>query len=94
VVAPTPRGWKVVHSSSLGIERSDFSADTVANDPMATRQPTEDEMRDVHVSDIQQRMMRGEYHVDTQAVAAAILRRVLSGTGLGAADVDPQEPCS
>jgi hypothetical protein len=93
-VASTPPGRKVVHSSSLGIERADLSADNRANDPMVTRQPTGDEMHDVHVSDIQQRIVRREYRVDTQAVAAAILRRLQSGSGLGSTDVDPQDPCS
>lgn len=51
--------------------------------------------RDMRLSDIQQQVASGEYRVDNQAVADAIVRRLLAGRGLGPRDDgSPQDECS
>jgi hypothetical protein len=87
---PRPNG-KLVHFRSIGIETSGLSADILARDPMVT-QPTGQDMSDGRLSDLQGRVGRGEYRVDTQAVAEAILRRLLGGDLPGRQP--PHDPCS
>ena len=69
-----------------------MSADTDRGEAMPT-DLTGHDMRDGRLTDIQQRIGRGEYRVDTQAVASAILRRLLAG-GEPPGGRPPQEPCS
>ena len=45
---------------------------------------------EVKVTALRDQIQSGDYRVDTQAVADAILRRLLAGHGLGLA----QNPCS
>jgi hypothetical protein len=87
---PRPKG-KLVHFSSVGIQAPGLSADILARDPMVT-QPTGQDTSDERLSDLQGRVGRGEYRVDTQAVADAILRRLL-GVDLPGRQ-PPHAPCS
>jgi anti-sigma28 factor (negative regulator of flagellin synthesis) len=48
----------------------------------------------MRISEIQQQVGRGEYSVDTHAVADAILRRLLQEQKLGRAGEHPQGECS
>jgi hypothetical protein len=48
----------------------------------------------MRVSEIQQQVGRGEYRVDTHAVAEAILRRLLQEQTLGGSGTRPQGECS
>jgi anti-sigma-28 factor FlgM len=50
--------------------------------------------RDMRIVEIQQQVGRGEYRVDTHAVADAILRRLLLEQKLGSPGKRPQEECS
>jgi hypothetical protein len=49
---------------------------------------------EVRVTAIREQVQSGDYHVDAQAVADAILRRLLSGTQLGAGASRAQNECS
>jgi hypothetical protein len=52
-------------------------------------------LRDMRLSDIQRQVARGEYRVDNQAVANAIVRRLLAGRGVGPGDDrHAQDECS
>jgi hypothetical protein len=84
-------GRKLVHFRRIGIEAPGLSADTLARNSMVT-QPTGHDMRDGRLNDIQRQVVRGEYRVDPQAVADAILRRLLGDDGLGGPP--PHDPCS
>ena len=57
-------------------------------DPMGERN------RDMRIVEIQQQVGRGEYRVDTNAVADAILRRLLGAQKLGGSAQRPQGECS
>lgn len=48
----------------------------------------------MRISEIQDQVGRGEYRVDTHAVAEAILRRLLQEQKLGGARKRPQAECS
>jgi len=48
----------------------------------------------LRLTQIQEQVGRGEYRVDTQAVADAILRRLLGGVAVPAGPKLPQEECS
>ena len=50
--------------------------------------------REMRISEIQDQVGRGEYRVDTHAVAEAILRRLLHEQTLGGAGKRPQGECS
>jgi anti-sigma28 factor (negative regulator of flagellin synthesis) len=50
--------------------------------------------RDMRISEIQQQVGRGEYRVDTHAVAEAILRRLLQEQKMGGLGERPQGECS
>jgi hypothetical protein len=49
---------------------------------------------EVSVTAIREQVARGDYQVDPQAVADAILRRLLSGAGLGSGVARAQSECS
>ena len=83
---------KPVHSEWIDIEPRDLSADIPGRDSMVTR-PTGHDMRDRRLNDIQRQIGRGEYRVDTEAVADAIVRRLLGGPPVGSPPAS-QEPCS
>ena len=52
-------------------------------------------LRDMRLSEIQRQVGRGEYRVDNQAVADAIVRRLLAGRGVGPGDDRrAQDECS
>jgi anti-sigma28 factor (negative regulator of flagellin synthesis) len=61
---------------------------------MGHTQPTGEGNRDMRISDIQDQVGRGEYRVDTHAVAEAILRRLLLEQTLGGSGKRPQGECS
>lgn len=61
---------------------------------MGSQQLPGDEEHNMRVSDIQDRIGRGEYQVDNQAVAAAIVARLLQGHRLAAVEPSAQEECS
>ena len=48
----------------------------------------------MRISEIQEQIGRGEYHVDTHAVAEAIVRRLLQEHKLPAAGKRSQDECS
>ena len=48
----------------------------------------------MRISEIQEQVGRGEYRVDTHAVADAILRRLSARAEAGASGKRPQEECS
>jgi hypothetical protein len=49
----------------------------------------------MQLSELQEQIGRGEYHVDPQAVALAILRRLLDGQQISPAEPKPaQSECS
>jgi hypothetical protein len=48
----------------------------------------------MRIVEIQQQVGRGEYRVDTNAVAEAILRRLLGDQTLGGSGKRPQGECS
>jgi anti-sigma28 factor (negative regulator of flagellin synthesis) len=50
--------------------------------------------RDMRIVEIQQQVGRGEYRVDTHAVADAILRRLLGAQAPGGPNQRPQGECS
>jgi anti-sigma28 factor (negative regulator of flagellin synthesis) len=50
--------------------------------------------RDMRIVEIQQQVGRGEYRVDTHAVAEAILRRLLQEQTPGGSGQRSQEECS
>lgn len=50
--------------------------------------------RDMRISEIQEQVGRGEYRVDTHAVADAILRKLLQEQRLGGSGTRPQGECS
>jgi hypothetical protein len=57
-------------------------------------QPMGEGNRDMRIVEIQQQVGRGEYCVDTRAVADAILRRLLADQRLGGSWKRPQGECS
>ncbi|HXD67139.1 MAG TPA: flagellar biosynthesis anti-sigma factor FlgM [Solirubrobacteraceae bacterium] len=57
-------------------------------------QPIGEGNREMRISEIQDQVGRGEYRVDTHAVAAAILRRLLHEQQLGGSGQRPQGECS
>ena len=57
-------------------------------------QPIGEGNRDMRIVEIQQQVGRGEYRVDTHAVADAILRRLLAEPKLGGSGKRPQDECS
>jgi anti-sigma28 factor (negative regulator of flagellin synthesis) len=57
-------------------------------------QPMGEGNRDMRISEIQNQVGRGEYRVDTHAVAEAILRRLLQEQKLSASSDRPQGECS
>jgi anti-sigma28 factor (negative regulator of flagellin synthesis) len=57
-------------------------------------QPTGEGNRDMRVSELQEQVGRGEYRVDTHAVAEAILRRLLLRPDAAASAKRPQGECS
>jgi hypothetical protein len=50
--------------------------------------------RDMRISELQEQLGRGEYRVDTHAVADAILRRLLQEQKLGGSGKPRQGECS
>ena len=50
--------------------------------------------RDMRISEIQEQVGRGEYRVDTHAVAEAILRKLLLRAAAGGSGKRPQGECS
>jgi hypothetical protein len=48
----------------------------------------------MRIIEIQEQVGRGEYHVDTNAVADAIVRRLLQGHKLSASGKRSQQECS
>jgi anti-sigma28 factor (negative regulator of flagellin synthesis) len=57
-------------------------------------QPMGEGNRDMRISEIQQQVGRGEYRVDTHAVAEAILRRLLQEQKMDGLGERPQGECS
>jgi hypothetical protein len=57
-------------------------------------QPMGEGNRDMRISEIQQQVGRGEYRVDTHAVADAILRKLLLRAERGGSEKRPQGECS
>jgi anti-sigma28 factor (negative regulator of flagellin synthesis) len=57
-------------------------------------QPMGEGNRDMRISEIQEQVGRGEYRVDTHAVADAILRKLLQEQKLGGSGTRPQGECS
>jgi anti-sigma28 factor (negative regulator of flagellin synthesis) len=57
-------------------------------------QPIGEGNRNMRISEIQEQVGRGEYRVDTHAVAEAILRRLLHEQKLGGSGEHPQGECS
>jgi anti-sigma28 factor (negative regulator of flagellin synthesis) len=57
-------------------------------------QPIGEGNRDMRISEIQDQVGRGEYRVNTHAVADAILRRLLQEQKLGGYAKRPQDECS
>jgi hypothetical protein len=57
-------------------------------------QPMGEGNRDMRISEIQDQVGRGEYRVDTHAVADAILRRLLGDQQLGGPGKRSQGECS
>jgi anti-sigma28 factor (negative regulator of flagellin synthesis) len=57
-------------------------------------QPMGEGNRDMRIIEIQEQVGRGEYRVDTHAVAEAILRRLLAEQRLNASGKRPQGECS
>lgn len=57
-------------------------------------QPMGEGNRDMRISEIQEQVGRGEYRVDTHAVAEAILRRLLHEQKQAGSQKRPQGECS
>ena len=57
-------------------------------------QPIGEGNRDMRISEIQEQVGRGEYRVDTHAVAEAILRRLLHEHKQTGSQKRPQGECS
>ena len=57
-------------------------------------QPMGEGNRDMRVSEIQEQVGRGEYRVDTHAVAEAIVRRLLQEQKQAGSPKRPQGECS
>jgi anti-sigma28 factor (negative regulator of flagellin synthesis) len=57
-------------------------------------QPIWEGNRQMRISEIQEQVGRGEYHVDIHAVADAIVRRLLQEHKLSASGKRSQEECS
>ena len=68
--------------SSPSVQSGDYSADPVVNSHQTTGEGT---ARGMRIDQIQQQVGKGEYQVDTHAVADAILRRILGVSGREAA---------
>ena len=65
-----------------------------ATEVIGQSQPMGEGNREMRISEIQEQVGRGEYRVDTHAVAEAILRRLLHEQQLGGSGKRPQGECS
>jgi hypothetical protein len=78
----------------LGMEIESLNADIQDKNLIGHSQPMGEGNRDMRISDIQDQVGRGEYRVDTHAVAEAILRRLLLRAGADESGKTSQGECS
>jgi anti-sigma-28 factor FlgM len=71
-----------------------FDADTSDEVTVANSEKPRMDVAEARVTAIRDQIQRGDYQVDAQAVAEAILRRLLAGMPLGASPNGTQNECS
>ena len=71
-----------------------FRRDPRGQEVIGHSQPMGEGNRDMRISQIQEQVGRGEYRVDTHAVAEAILRRLLQEQKQDGSDKRPHGECS
>jgi anti-sigma28 factor (negative regulator of flagellin synthesis) len=76
------------------MEVESLNADIKGRELIGHTQPIGEGNRDMRISEIQEQVGRGEYRVDTHAVADAILRRLLLRAEVGGPGKPPQGECS
>jgi len=78
----------------LVISGAVFRRDPRGQELIGHSQPMGEGNRDMRISELQQQVGRGEYRVDTHAVAEAILRRLLLEQKQAGSGTRPQGECS